>query len=127
MGVRHYPILGGAPDTDSMNFNECVNYYASSDILGWQVEQIRKFRPLVVVGHDLDGEYGNGGHKVNAYYLTEAVVYAADETYDSESAKVYGVWDTPKLYLHLYEENAWMLDVNTSLSWSYFCKFEKCI
>lgn len=116
LGVRNYPVLGMAPDTDSRDLGECLYFYSGSNILQWQVEQIRRFQPLVVAGHDLDGEYGNGGHKVNAHYLIEAVEYAADQSFDVQSSELYGIWDTPKLYLHLYEQNSWMLDVNLPLT-----------
>ena len=115
MGVRHYPILGSAPDTGSHDFYEGMYYYKSSNIEQWQVEQIRRFKPLVVVGHDLDGEYGNAGHKVNAYFLTSAMDAAADPESHPESAAEYGVWDAPKLYLHLYRENEMTLEVNVPL------------
>lgn len=116
MGIRHYPILGSAPDTPEHNFSYGLAYYASSNILQWQVEQIRRFRPLVVVGHDLEGEYGNCGHKVNAYYLVQAVEAAAVPEICPESAEIWGVWDTPKFYLHLYPENEWYFDVNTPMA-----------
>jgi hypothetical protein len=67
------------------------------------------------VGHDLNGEYGNGGHKVNAYYLVRAVEYAADPAMYPESAQLYGTWDTPKLYIHLYQQNEWYFDVDTPM------------
>ena len=70
---------------------------------------------MVIVGHDLKGEYGNGGHKVNALNLVEAVESAANLEKFPESAQQYGIWETPKLYLHLYEENEIVLDVNTQL------------
>lgn len=116
MGVRNYPILGSAPDTGRHEMWFAESYYANSDIPGWQIEQIRRFQPLVVVGHDLNGEYGNGGHKVNAFYLTQSIVDAANPEVYPESAEEYGVWDTPKLYLHLYEENEWYFDVNTPMA-----------
>jgi len=116
MGVRHYPILGTAPDTSETQFHTAMSFYSSSNIEQWQVEQIRRFKPMVVVGHDLKGEYGNGGHKVNAHFLVQAVESAADTEQFPESAQQYGIWDTPKLYLHLYEENEIVLDVNTSLT-----------
>ena len=115
MGLRHYPILYNAPDTMTHDMGEALAFYADSNICQWQVEQIRRFKPLVVVGHDLEGEYGNGGHKVNAYYLVQAVELAAHSEYYPESALQYGVWDSPKLYLHLYEENRMTLDVNTPM------------
>ena len=116
LGVRHYPILGTAPDTASTNFHECMQYYAKSAIDAWQTELIRRFRPLVVVGHDLDGEYGNGGHKINAYYLTQAIEAAADPAQYPDSAETYGVWDTPKYYIHLYEENSIVMDVDAPMT-----------
>lgn len=115
MGVRNYPILWDAPDTGRHEFDFGMRYYAASDVPRWQVEQIRRFQPLVVVGHDLEGEYGNAGHKVNAYYLTQTVELAADAAQYPESAEKYGAWETPKLYLHLYPENAWIFEVNAPL------------
>lgn len=115
MGVKHYPILYNAPDTAEHDFWTAMSWYSMSKIPDWQVEQIRRFKPLVVVGHDLNGEYGNGGHKVNAYYLVRAIEYAADAEMYPESAEMYGVWDTPKLYIHLYPENEWYFDVNTPM------------
>jgi len=116
MGVRHYPILGSAPDTGDKSFDFGMIYYANSNILQWQIEQIRRFRPLVVVGHDFEGEYGNAGHKVNAYYLAQAIEAAAVPEICPESADLWGTWDTPKFYVHLYPENEWYFDVNTPLS-----------
>ena len=116
MGIRNYPILGKACDSETWDKNEAMHIYAPYDICRWQTELIRRFRPLVVVGHDLNGEYGNGGHKVNAHYLTLAVDEAADPEKYPESAGIYGVWDTPKLYLHLYEESQVILDVYTPLT-----------
>lgn len=116
MGVRHYPILGSAPDTATFDFTEAMSLYGPSDILGWQTGLIRRFRPLVVVGHDLDGEYGNAGHKVNAHYLTQAIHTAADPEAYPQSSKLWGAWQVPKLYLHLYRENEWYLDVNTPMA-----------
>ena len=116
MGVRHYPILGTAPDTSETQFYTAMSFYKSSNIEQWQVEQIRRFKPFVIVGHDLKGEYGNGGHKVNAHFLVQAVESAADGEKFPESEQEYGIWETPKLYLHLYEENEIVLDVNTPLT-----------
>jgi len=119
LGLRHYPILGNFPDCEAHDLYAALEVYELSAVTRWQVEQIRRFRPLVVVGHDLDGEYGNGGHKVNALCLTDAIEAAANPQQYPESAELYGVWDTPKLYLHLYEENSITLDVNTPLSNDY--------
>lgn len=115
MGIRNYPILYNAPDNGTRDFWEAMNWYSICKIPDWQVELIRRFKPLVIVGHDLNGEYGNGGHKVNAYYLVRAVEYAADPAMYPESAQLYGTWDTPKLYIHLYQQNEWYFDVDTPM------------
>lgn len=115
MGLRNYPILGNAPDTAIHDFDAAMRYYEKSNIEQWQVEQIRRFQPLVVVGHDLEGEYGNGGHKVNSHYLVQSIEHAADPDQFPESVQQYGTWETPKLYLHLYTENEIILDVNVPL------------
>lgn len=116
MGVENYPILGDARDTETHSFEMAMSIYEEYNIDEWQAEQIRRFRPLVVVGHDLDGEYGNAGHKVNAYHLVNSIEDAANPEKFPESAELYGVWNCPKLYLHLYENNQIFLDVNTALS-----------
>lgn len=115
LGVRNYPILGEAPDRGIGTLSNGLYYYRDYDIYSWQIEQIRRFKPLVVVGHDLDGEYGNVGHKVNAHYLVQAVPDAADPSKHTASARKYGTWNTPKLYIHLYELNDWKFDVNTPM------------
>lgn len=112
MGVRHYPVLGDMQDSGTHSMETVEHLHKNDDLKGWQVEQIRRFKPLVILGHDLDGEYGNGQHKLNAHYLTETVEIAQDPTQYEATAQQYGVWNTPKLYLHLYEENRIILDVN---------------
>lgn len=115
MGVRHYPIVGTARDYYTMSLNEAANYHVNDGVLEWQVQQIRRFKPLVILGHDLEGEYGHGQHKLNAHYLVQAVDLAAQVLQFPMLSREYGIWDTPKLYLHLYEENQIGFDVNTPL------------
>ena len=115
LGIRNHPVLYNAPDMGMGTYADAYPFYAGRKIPDWQVEQIRRFQPLVVVGHDLDGEYGNGGHIINAHFLVKSIVDAANPEMYPESAQMYGVWETPKLYLHLYRENEWYFDVNTPL------------
>ena len=115
LGIRHYPILGTARDYYTMDLREAANYHAFDGILEWQVQLIRRFKPLVILGHDPDGEYGHGQHKLNTYYLMQAVEQAADARQYPWVALQYGLWNTPKVYLHLYEENGIVFDVNTVL------------
>ncbi len=115
VGVRHYPIYGDVRDKYSETKADAYSHQKSygitkDDIVEFQVEMLRRFKPLVVVGHDFAGEYSHGQHMINTETLTEALELAADETKYTESADKYGVWDTPKTYIHLYKENPIVMD-----------------
>lgn len=115
VGVRNYPVFGTFPDFKLLDREETyIEYenlgFSREDLLGFVVENIRRFRPLVAVGHDLDGEYGHGMHMVYSDLLTKAVEIAADPEAFPESARYYGVWEVPKTYLHLYPENEVVMD-----------------
>lgn len=116
LGVRRYPIIGPGEDYKVHGHSTVEIYHRNDDILGWQIGLLRRFRPMVTVGHDLEGEYGNCQHSLNAEYLTRAVAAANDPLQSPQSAELYGTWDTPKLYLHLYPENEITLDVNTPVA-----------
>ena len=119
-GVRNYPVMGKFPDLYSESRDgavEAFGYqgYTVENMLEWQVENIRRFKPQVVIGHDVDGEYGHGTHIINSETLREAVEVSMDETKCPYSAVEYGVWDVPKTYLHLYAENALTMDFDVPL------------
>lgn len=118
VGVRRYPVISSFPDAYSESYEGALKNlknagYTEEDALKFQVEQIRKFKPLVILGHDLKGEYGHGQHILNATLLTRAVEAAANSEEFTDVA--YGVYDTPKLYLHLYGENKIELDLDTPI------------
>ena len=115
VGVRNYPVFGSFADYYSRSEKDSISLYQymgvpQEELLGYVVENLRRFRPLVAVGHDLNGEYGHGAHMLYADLLTQAVAIAGDEEQFPESAESWGVWETPKLYLHLYEENQITMD-----------------
>ena len=68
-------------------------------------EQIRRFKPQVIVTHDFNGEYGHGYHRLTADAVKNAIDAAPDSGKYTNSAEKYGTWDTPKAYFHLYQEN----------------------
>ncbi|MBQ3074729.1 MAG: PIG-L family deacetylase [Clostridia bacterium] len=110
VGVEHYPVIGPFPDLYSKSGEVAEGQlkskgFSHEDIVGFQVEMLRRFKPLVVVGHDLLGEYGHGQHIVNSATLQEAVLAAGNGENFADSAEQYGVWDVPKTYLHLWQEN----------------------
>lgn len=119
-GVEAYPVFGRFADfrIDSLQgtYNEYARMGVTKDmILNFVTEQVRRFRPLVAVGHDVNGEYGHGMHMVYSELLRKAVEISNDPTVYPEQAQKYGVWDVPKTYIHLYEENPIVIDYDTPL------------
>jgi len=115
VGVRNYPVISGFDDRFAETLSQATAIYGWDRIVDFQVELIRRFRPLVVVGHDLNGEYGHGVHMLNAHTIRAAVDLAADGEYHPESSERYGLWNTPKLYLHMYRENSITMDWSVPL------------
>lgn len=122
VGVRNYPIIGNFPDLYSESKEQAENVfrdegYDHDDFIEWQVENIRRFEPQVIVGHDAAGEYGHGTHIINSETLREAIAIAADADQYPYLTASYGAWDTPKVYLHLWAENEIVLDFDTPLDY----------
>ncbi|MBR5295567.1 MAG: PIG-L family deacetylase, partial [Clostridia bacterium] len=120
VGVKSYPVISSFPDRYSTSQAEAEKHLQESgftreDVLSFQVEMIRRFQPLVVVGHDPSGEYGHGQHMLNSATLQEAVLSAGNEENFPDSAEKYGVWEVPKTYLHLLDENEIVMDWDTPL------------
>lgn len=120
VGIRNYPVISDFPDQYSETYEGALanlkpHGYTEDDVIAYQTMLLRRFKPLVAIGHDLEGEYGHGQHKLNAATLTKAVELAADENSYPDSAVGCGTWDTPKLYLHLYKENQITLNWDTPL------------
>ena len=120
VGVTAYPVFGAFADFRIDDLEGTYSYYEDlgttrEELQSFVVEQIRRFKPQVAVGHDLEGEYGHGMHMVYADLLVKALEIANDAEQFPESAEKYGTWDIPKLYLHLYAENPIELDYDTPL------------
>lgn len=116
-GVRNYPVCGNFRDVYCDDLADAKRKYDYQAAIDYLTDVIRRFKPQVVVTHDLNGEYGHGFHMLTANATVQALENAADNAYrtDSESFFTYGVWDTPKAYLHLYGENKVKLDLRVPL------------
>lgn len=112
VGVRNYPVMSDFPDLYAQSKDRetalamTKNVFSSAgveyeDFVQYFTDCIMRFKPLVVVSHDLDGEYGHGTHVITAKALSEAV-----EKTDC----------VEKLYLHLYEENPIVMNFDEPLS-----------
>ena len=115
VGVRAYPVFGGFADflieDKQGTYDEYAKLGVTEEMLqSYVVEQIRRFKPQVAVGHDLNGEYNHGMHMVYTDLLIKALDLTDDPAVFPESAQKWGTWDIPKLYLHLYEENPIVMD-----------------
>ena len=126
VGIRNYPYFSEFPDlysvangrdrqtvvTDTVQMFSGYGY-TYDDFLGFTVKVLRRFKPLVVVTHDLDGEYGHAAHILNADVMCQAVQISGDEKRFEDSAKEYGAWTPEKVYLHLYDQNQLVMDWDT--------------
>ncbi len=109
-GVRAYPIFTDFPDYYAGSHEQATLTYGADAFIDLLVETIRATKPEVVIGQDIDGEYGHGVHILGVDNLMDAVPLAADETYGESD-----IHTVQKLYLHIYPENYIKLDFNIPL------------
>lgn len=115
VGVTNYPVFGPFIDFFTKDITAAytmfaLNGFPEEDITAYVVENIRRYKPKVAIGHDPMGEYQHGQHMVYSDVLQKAVQSTMDPAYFPELAEKYGVWDVPKTYLHLYTENPIVMD-----------------
>ena len=120
VGLKYYPVVSDFPDAwattrDGALLNLQNAGFSLEDAIKYEVTQIRKYKPYVVVGHDEKGEYSHGQHMLNTYVLESAYKLAYDKNYTIEGVG-YEPWEIQKLYLHLYKENPIVLDYDKPLS-----------
>lgn len=118
VGVTAYPVFGSFADFRIDSLEQTYAYYqalgTTKDALySFVTEQIRRFKPLVVVTHDFKGEYGHGMHQVYADLTSQAVKITNDSSVFPESYEKYGGWEVQKAYFHLYGENEIVMDFDT--------------
>lgn len=111
MGIRISPQFSPFGDVQKRTNNK----FKLNEVTPFIVRELRKFKPDLVIGQDVKGEYGHWQHVDGVIALRDAVVLAADPNYDPESYEQYGAWQVKKLYLHLYPEDPLTLDINTPL------------
>jgi len=106
-GLRSKPVFGRFADGGGFNgvswserFDESGNviFQNSFDYL---TEQIRLFKPDVIVTHDPQGEYGNPDHGASAFSVLEAVERAADPGVAGSGDP----WQVKKVYLNRHNRD----------------------
>lgn len=120
-GIRNYPIEGVIPDEKSYTLEEAIKKLEKrnkslNQILAFQTEMIRRFKPNVLVGHDELGEYGHGQHSLNTYSLKQVLDKTNHADFFTDSYKKYGGWEVPKTYFHSYSKNKITLNFDEPLA-----------
>ena len=115
-GIRNYPVCMGFYDYYSKTLDKAKTQYDFEKLTKSVCETIRRFKPLVIVTHDIKGEYGHGGHMILNAAVQEAIEHSMEADYQKESAERYGTWDVPKTYFHLYGKNKLRLNMRVPLS-----------
>lgn len=121
VGVTNHPSFAGVNDFRKNTVEEVFQEFEKQGhsreaLTGFVVEQLRRYKPIVAVGHDPEGEYGHIQHIVYSLLLQEAVELSNDPKAYPEIAAKYGLWDVPKTYLHLYEENPIVMDWDRAMA-----------
>ncbi len=116
MGIRNYPVNGNFPDVDSRSLETALTQYDYDAVVEFVAENIRRFKPQILVSQDFKGEYGHGAHRLLAKAAAEALENTADPEVYPKSAEKYGTWDVPKAYYHLYDKNKLRLNLRAPLS-----------
>lgn len=116
VGVDTYPVFGPFGDYYTNSAVASYRHHRSRGeskeaLQSFVIEQVRKYKPQIAVGHDLNsGEYGHGQHMMYADLLCFAAENAADPAVFPDCAQRWGTWDIPKTYLHLWRENEIIMD-----------------
>lgn len=108
-GMRNEPIFG--------RFSNCCyggtveenweKWGGREKVVGYLTEQIRRYKPDVLLGHDLKGELrAHPNHICSALALIDAYRAASDKNKFPEQLAELSPWQAKKLYLHFYEESS---------------------
>ena len=111
-GVKNYPEIGNFPDHFAASIRSMYQKdgWSEKAVLEYVTWLYRRYRPDVVLTHDVSGEYGHGAHRVASDIAQKAIAKAADEGYRVWNFEERPLWQVKKLYLHLYEQGALRMD-----------------
>lgn len=115
-GIKNYPVCGDFPDLYSTTLEAAKKQYNYEDLKSFITGTIRRFKPLVVVTQDFNGEYGHGGHMILSKAVADSVDTSKDASVYPETASQYGTWDVPKTYIHLYDQNKITINLRVPLA-----------
>lgn len=105
LGERSEPVMRYAVDVKTVTKEEAMFYWPLDETVAFMVQQIRRFKPGIIITHDVNGEYWHGAHRLTSYAAQLAFAAAGDPNQYPDSAGKYGTWNAGKLYIHLYNKN----------------------
>ena len=106
-GVRLYPMIETRKDVRTLSLRNAYQHWDKEELRSYLVGLIRKYKPSVMVSHDVNGEYGHGAHRAAADIAMFAYDHSGDAAYIPELGEPFSL---QKLYLHLYPENQQTFD-----------------
>ncbi|MBQ2956558.1 MAG: SH3 domain-containing protein, partial [Clostridia bacterium] len=116
VGVTTHPVCLGLKNGNPDDVEEAMDMWGLEDTYELMTETIRKYKPAVVLSHDINGEDEDPQHKLTSTTLRRALLLATDpDTYPASVSK-YGVWSISKAYIHRYEGNVLTFDADLPLA-----------
>ena len=115
MGLRQYPVIGDFVDVYMKTLDDAYSRWTKKASRAYITELIRKYKPEVMLTHDINGEYGHGAHRLCANAAKYCTERSGDADYMPESAEKWGTWTVKKLYLHMGQENTIFMDWHVPL------------
>ncbi len=112
VGVRTHPVCLNMENGRARQYEDAIDMWGLEETYEALVGILRRYKPDVVLTHDIEGEDGDNQHKLTSAALRRAVLLATDEGTYSESSAKYGAWDVKKTYIHRYEGNVMTLDAD---------------
>lgn len=126
VGMTHYPVISTFTDYYSDNLEHAKTLWDLDEVEAYEVMLLRRFKPEVVIDHDINGEYGHGAHRLNTWVLQQAINWAYDASWRAdetaapgsylEAAQKLEPFQPLKVYLHLWPENAVHMNWDKPLS-----------
>lgn len=104
-GCRIHPVFYNFKDYKVDSYSKAEWLWGEDETMHALASVMRRYKPLVVMTHDTDGEYGHNQHKMTARYTVKCIEALNNPKFDPQSAEQYGTWDVPKFYVHLYDES----------------------
>lgn len=114
-GLKNYPILGDFADIYFKSSAAAYERWGTRTVREFTVRLFRRYKPLVVLTHDAQGEYGHGAHMLAASVAKAAFDMAAESDKYVNIYEQHGLWQVQKLYFHLGKTDAIEMDYDQPL------------